>query len=326
MTIQSAGPDNENWGKFCVSRLEYLKALGKAVEQGFLRRDTEHPAFCGCIDWHSSVHGAYALLTAARLTAHNHWAEVVDDALTTKCLDAEFASLQKGELDHELPYGFAWFLRLALEREKEWGKIDLVPLATEMASRLEQWIFSLSAGAVSDHLKKREYGNLSWTLLNLWHWSQWRQNLGVVEMLLKFTQMRVVLLDEMLSPSYDDVTDEFFAASLQRTRTIISILPSSESQVWLSSFYKKECCLEPLSRMSTPHSAGLNFSRAWAFWRLFQVTGDLTYRDQYVTHIVTHMNLPDCWRDDYRKHAHWVPQFGIYAITLSMEDDQNKSV
>jgi len=326
MTIQSAGPDNESWGEFCASRLEYLKALGKAVEQGFLRRDTKHPAFCGCIDWHSSVHGAYALLTAARLTAHNPWAEVVDDALTTKCLDAEFASLQKGELDHELPYGFAWFLRLALEREKEWEKIDLVPLATEMASRLEQWIFSLSAGAVIDHMKKREYGNLSWALLNLWHWSQWRQNPGVVEKLIKFTQKWVVLLDEMLSPSYDDVTDEFFAASLNRTRTILTIFPREESMQWFDSFCPGGLFMEPVRTAPTPHSAGLNFSRAWAFWMLFQSTQDLAFRDMYVRHIVTHMNLPEHWRDDYHKHAHWVPQFGIYAIALSMEDEQSKSV
>jgi hypothetical protein len=31
------------------------------------------------------------------------------------------------------------------------------------------------------------------------------------------------------------------------------------------------------------------------------------------------MNLPQFWRDDYRNHAHWVPQFGVYAISLSIE-------
>jgi len=33
------------------------------------------------------------------------------------------------------------------------------------------------------------------------------------------------------------------------------------------------------------------------------------------------MNLPEHWRDDYSKHAHWVPQFGIYAIALSIESE-----
>ncbi len=77
--------------------------------------------------------------------------------------------------------------------------------------------------------------------------------------------------------------------------------------------------MEPIRTAPTPHSAGLNFSRAWAYWTLFQSTKNLAFRDMYVRHIVTHMNLPECWRDDYRKHAHWVPQFGIYAIALSMD-------
>ena len=77
--------------------------------------------------------------------------------------------------------------------------------------------------------------------------------------------------------------------------------------------------MDPIRSAPTPHSAGLNFSRAWVFWTLFQSTQDLAFRDLYVRHIVTQMNLPECWRDDYRNHAHWVPQFGIYAIALSME-------
>ena len=297
----------------------YVSDLAEVVEQGFIRHDTEHPVFCGCIDWHSSVHGAYALLTAARLTGKSYWAEVVDGALTSECLEKELASLKQGDLDHEMPYGFSWFLKLAIEREQGWDKKDLRPLATELASYLEHWMFNLRAGEVIQHFRQREYGNLSWAMLNLWEWSQWTANRVLTEKLLAFTRSWVVLLDEKLPPSYDSVTDEFFAASLQRTRVILTILPSAESQGWLVSFYQKDCCFEPLHQASTPHSTGLNFSRAWSFWTLFACTGNEIYRNLYVDHIVTHMNRPDCWRDDYRKHAHWVPQFGIYAIALSME-------
>ncbi len=312
----SAGPNS--WEEFCESRLDYLQALGEVVEQSFIRRDTQHPAFCGCIDWHSSVHGAYALLIAARLIGRRDWAKVVDATLTKDCLDAECSSLQQGELDHELPYGFSWFLALAIERERGWGRCDLRPLATEIGLRLEQWMFSLTAGEVIRHFKRREYGNLAWALLNVWEWGQWTANQLLLDKLLDFTRKWVVLLDEMLPPSYDEVTDEFFAASLQRTRVIITVLPRDESQAWLKSFYAKALYLTPLSQASTPHSAGLNFSRAWTFWTLYVCTGEEHYRNSYVEHIVTHMQLPECWRDDYRKHGHWVPQFGIYAIALSL--------
>jgi hypothetical protein len=69
----------------------------------------------------------------------------------------------------------------------------------------------------------------------------------------------------------------------------------------------------------TPHSAGLNFSRAWGFWTLFACSGNEIYRKLYADHIVTHMRQPQYWRDGYRNYAHWVPQFGIYAIALSMD-------
>jgi len=314
------------WDEFCGSRMKYLVTLAETVEQGFIRRDTTHPAFCGCIDWHSSVHGAYALLTAARLTGQSRWAEVVGATLTSEHLDAEFMALHKGGLDHELPYGYAWFLKLAMEREQGWGNMDLLPLAAEIALRLERWIFSLSAGEVLHHAQQRDYRNLSWALLSLWEWGQGKGDVERSEKLLKFVRTQIVPLDQSLPPSHDDAVDEFFAASLQRTRAILSILSPDESNVWLTVFIKNESFLEPLNMASTLHSAGLNFSRAWGFWTLFSCTGNKTFRKQYVDHIVRHMNLPQYWRDDYQKYAHWVPQFGIYAIALSMGDDQNTCV
>lgn len=319
MFIQQASHDRQGWENFCGSRLSFLGALGDVVEQGFIRRDTEHPTFCGCIDWHSSVHGAYALLTASRLTGQRRWAETVDAAFTNDCLDGELESLHKGGLDYELPYGYAWFLKLAQEVEQGWGETDLFPLAAEIASRLEQWILFLSDNAVVHYLQRREYGNLSWALLNLWEWSQWKGNVELSEKLLKFVRAQIVPLDQFLSPSHDDATDEFFAASLQRVRTILTILPNEESLQWFKLFCPKGVSLKPIHMAPTPHSAGLNFSRAWGFWTLYACTKNEIYRKLYVDHIVTHMNVPELWRDDYRQHAHWVPQFGIYAIALSMD-------
>ena len=107
-----------SWDIFCQSRVEYLRALAVVVEQGVTRKDTTYPTFCGCIDWHSSVHGVWALLTASRLTGDTRWAEVADSVLHAEGLAAEMTSLEKGKLDHELPYGYAWFLKLAQEREQ----------------------------------------------------------------------------------------------------------------------------------------------------------------------------------------------------------------
>ncbi len=307
------------WKEFCRSRVNYLTCLAETVANGVMRSDTAHPVFCGCIDWHSSVHGTYALLAASRLTGESRWINVAESVLVPDRLADELACLKRGELDHELPYGYAWFLKLAQEREQKSGQTDLLLLATEIARRLEQWIFSLSDDEIIHHALRREYGNLSWALLNLWEWSRWKGNTKLSEKLSTFTKNRLLILDKDLPVSYDESIDEFFAASLQRTRAILSILPAEESHSWLRSFYNENLRLVPISTALKPHSGGLNFSRSWGFWSLFQTTGEQIYRDMYVDHIVTHMELPQYWRDDYKKYSHWVPQFGIYAIALSMD-------
>jgi len=315
---------SSNWSKFCDLRKGHLSVLANVVEQGMKRVDTTHPAFCGCIDWHSSVHGMYALLAASRLTGESHWADIVEPIVASERLAGEFDCLQRGELDHELPYGYAWFLKLAQERERWNGKQDLLSLATDIALRLEQWIFTLSNEKTLHHVLRREYGNLSWAVLNLWEWSQWKRDSDLSEKLVTFTREQFLPLDKHLLLSYDDHINEFFAASLQRTRVILSILPSEACQAWYQSYYTKEFSLKPLQTAPTPHSAGINFSRSWGLWSLFKMTGDEAYRNMYVNHIVTQMELPQYWRDDYKKYGHWVPQFGIYAIALSFNEKEEK--
>ncbi|MCA9472629.1 MAG: DUF2891 domain-containing protein [Nitrospirales bacterium] len=299
-------------------RKDYLTSLATVVERGVTRTDTRHPAFCGCIDWHSSVHGTYALLVASRLTGHTPWFDAAEAVLRSERLAEELTCLQCGELDHELPYGYAWFLKLAQERER-WGRhSDVHVLATEIATRLEHWVFSLSDDDILHYASRREYGNVSWAVLNLWEWSCWQENTALQKRLMTLTRERFIPLDRHFPASYDEHIDEFFGASLQRTRTILSVLPSDEARAWLHSFSSDILRLKPNVIAPKPHSAGLNFSRAWAYWTLFTTTGDAAYRDLYMDHVVTHMEKTEFWRDDYKQYSHWVPQFGIYAIALSM--------
>lgn len=320
MVNAQSGQHYPSWEAFCGARLDYVRILAETVEQSFLRRDTTHPTFCGCIDWHSSVHGAYALLTASHLRSESRWSAVVDAALAPDCLEAEFTLLKRGELDHELPYGFAWFLKLAQERVQGNETLDLLPLAHEIALRLEAWLVSLSDEGVLWHAQQKAYANLSWPLLNLWHWGKWKQDSDLLEKLANFTRIRLLPLNEKCPPSLDQVTDEFFPAALQRCRALLTILPTEDSAEWLESYIQEIGNLSPLTSFPTIHSAGLNFSRSWGLWTLYQHTQDPVFRELYVNHIATHMEMPQYWRDDYRKHGHWVPQFGIYAIALSFNE------
>lgn len=319
---ESSNPNGYWWDRLSRSKIDYLTALATTIEQGVLRQDTTHPAFCGCIDWHSSVHGVWALLAAARLTGKQEWVHVAESILQPERLEGERHSLNKGELDHELPYGFSWFLKLAQERERWSGKTDLLPLASEIAERLESWIFGLSDEAVIWQTQNRKYGNLSWAVLKLWEWSRWKSSAALSEKLAGFTADRLLPLHRELPPSLDEQTDEFFPAFLHRTRAILAMVDPKAAKVWLSSYDQERIPLEPLKTAPFPHSAGLNFSRSWGFWDLYTHTGNAFYREQFARHVVTHMNLPQYWREDYAKYGHWVAQFGVYAIGLSMEGEE----
>jgi hypothetical protein len=65
------------------------------------------------------------------------------------------------------------------------------------------------------------------------------------------------------------------------------------------------------------HTAGLNFSRSWALWSIFEATGDQRYRESFQAHVSALLAYPRYWNENYYRYAHWVAQFGIYAIALT---------
>src|SRR4051794_27244767 len=98
----------------------WLVEVGDTIADAIRRRDTPHAIFHGCYDWHSAVHGHWALLRIARVTGEQRFAEVATDELTPDRLATE-ATLLRDQPHFELPYGRAWFLRLAIEYARVTG-------------------------------------------------------------------------------------------------------------------------------------------------------------------------------------------------------------
>src|SRR5882724_587817 len=82
------------------------------------------PAFYGCYDWHSSVHGHWLLVRLARLFPQAPFAAPARRAVAASLTPANIAQEAKylageGRNTFERPYGLAWLLQLAAEL-KEW--------------------------------------------------------------------------------------------------------------------------------------------------------------------------------------------------------------
>ncbi|HXY40342.1 MAG TPA: DUF2891 domain-containing protein, partial [Vicinamibacteria bacterium] len=113
------------------------------------------PAFYGCYDWHSSVHGHWLLARVARLLPGTPLAaqaqSALDRSLTAANLAAEAEYLQgKGRVSFERPYGLAWLLQLAAEL-REWGSPEArgwakaaEPLERVAVARLLDWLPKLT--------------------------------------------------------------------------------------------------------------------------------------------------------------------------------------
>src|SRR5437870_8701032 len=108
------------------------------------------PAFYGCYDWHSSVHGHWLLVRLLRTFPNASFADAARDvlrkSLTTENLKQEAAYVGgEGRGSFERPYGLAWLLQLCAEL-REWNDpqahectANLKPLEDTAIERLKTW-------------------------------------------------------------------------------------------------------------------------------------------------------------------------------------------
>src|SRR5260370_26082310 len=113
------------------------------------------PAFCGCYDWHSSVHGHWLLVRLLRTFPDASFAGAARDALR-KSLTAEHLKQEstyvrgEGRSSFERPYGLSWLLQFCAEL-REWDEpqahewlLNLKPLEDAAAERLRKWLPKIS--------------------------------------------------------------------------------------------------------------------------------------------------------------------------------------
>lgn len=106
------------------------------------------PVFCGSFDWHSAVHGHWALVRALRSAPEASWAGEARAALARSLTEPGLATEHAHLIERptfERPYGLAWLLRLAADLH-DWDDADgrrwragLAPLESLAAQRLLEW-------------------------------------------------------------------------------------------------------------------------------------------------------------------------------------------
>lgn len=236
-----------------------------------------YPAFFGCFDWHSSVHGHWLLVRAAKLFPNQpQSAEFIDR------LDAHFGATQlaaeltyfqqAGRAGFERPYGLAWFLQLYAEiqnwqhpKAQEWIT-NMQPLKSHIVTQLSTWIPKLAYP-----IRTGEHSQTAFAFgLSL----DYAKSTGDTEFadLLVTHINRLYLNDEKCPTAYEPSGQDFLSPCLAEADLMRRVMPEKRYAKWLKKFLpkiKQGSRWLPVAKVTDrvdgklAHLDGLNIARAW---------------------------------------------------------------
>jgi hypothetical protein len=291
------------------------------------------PAFYGCYDWHSSVHGHWLLARLARLFPDTEFATAARAALarslTPANIAAEVAYLRgPGRTSFERPYGLAWLLQLAAElrnwddpQARQWAA-TLAPLEIESAQRVMAWLPKLQYP-----IRSGEHSQTAFAFGLMADWSQARGDVGMAR-LLEQRARAYYLQDRDCALRYEPSGEDFLSPCLAEADFMRRVLPAGEYSGWLAKFLPgiprdgRADWLTPgvVTDRSDPklaHIDGLNLSRAWM---LEGIASGLPERDKRRAALLAAARahaeaaLPAVTGEHY-EGGHWLGTFAVYLTS-----------
>jgi uncharacterized protein (DUF885 family) len=290
------------------------------------------PAFFGCYDWHSAVHGHWLLARLARLEPQSPWAAgaraALARSLTTDNLAAEVRYLEgTGRVSFERPYGLAWLLQLAAEL-REWDTPEarawsqaLAPLEQAAARRLAEWLPKLT--------RPIRVGEHSQTAFAFGLILDWARASGHALAAPLEARIREFYEGDVSCPlSYEPSGEDFLSPCLAEADLLRRVLPQSAFASWLGRFLPglpatgDAAWIVPavVSDPSDPklaHLDGLNLSRAWM---LEGIAGGLPADDHRRAAVLAsaaahrQAGLAAVTGEHY-EGGHWLGTFAVYLTT-----------
>lgn len=296
------------------------------------------PAFYGCFDWHSSVHGHWLLVRLIRMFPNEDWAAearaALDRSLTPEHIAGEVAYLTgKDRASYERPYGLAWMLQLCAEL-RAWDDPDgrrwlaaILPLENAVADKLASWlpkltypirtgehsqtafalglVYDWARGAGPDSPRAVALADLVAAKARSFHESDAACNLDYEpsgQVFLSPCLAEADLMRRVMDP------DEF-ADWLTR---FLPLLPEAESTAWLP-----VAIVSDRTDGKLAHLDGLNLSRAWMLEGIAEglPKGDArlaALRAAAAEHRTAGLAAVT---GEHYEGGHWLGSFAVYLVT-----------
>jgi hypothetical protein len=291
-----------------------------------------HPAFYGCYDWHSSVHGHWMLVRLLKRFPSLRQGPQIRSALkanlTAANIGAEVTYMQQpNRQSFERMYGWAWLLKLAEELQgwddsdgKVWSK-NLKPLADQISK------------AYLGFLPKQQYPirtgvhpNTAFGLAFAFDYANTTGDHALKRLLIE--RSRTYFAGDKNYPgAWEPGGEDFFSPALMEADLMRRVMAPAEFAEWFHAFLPEiakggpATLLEPaiVTDRNDPklvHLDGLNISRAWCMHHIAaslpaddRAQGVLTAAaDKHVVAGLSHVASGEYAGE------HWLASFAVYLL------------
>lgn len=285
-----------------------------------------HPAFYGCFDWHSSVHGHWLMVRVLRRFPESAQAVEIrrrlDAHLAPGPIAAELAYLGQGNrASFERTYGWAWLLKLSAEL-KSWEAPEarrweaaLDPLAKAIRDRFMAYL--PKAGYP---IRTGVHPNTAYSLNLALDYAQAARDRDF-EALLRARAFAYFGRDRRAPLAWEPGAEDFLSPALEEAALMARLMPPKEFQAWFSGFLPdagRGLVPAQVSDRSDPkivHLDGLNLSRARCLYQLAAVFPTGSRRDGLIILGDRHAaaSLPHLSTGNY-EGEHWLGTFALQLL------------
>ena len=313
----------------CIHR-EYPNKLNQVLQgDEFLLSPTAlHPAFYGCFDWHSSVHGHWMLVKLLKefrdIVQRDEIIAGLQESLSVENVTGELEYFDHESGSWERTYGWAWLLQLAMELET-WAD----PVGQELGAILKP-LTQLVRDKYIEFLPRQEYpirtGVHPNTAFGLSFALDYARSVQDDELSQSVTRaaLRYYSSDKNCPLSWEPSGEDFLSPCFEEAALMARVLSGSDYAEWLHKFLPGLSELDVLvpanvSDRSDPkivHLDGLNLSRAWNLYVMSSVIVDADTNARLRAWAKSHLDasLPYVASTHY-EGSHWLGSFAVYALT-----------
>ncbi len=291
------------------------------------------PAFFGCYDWHSSVHGHWLLARLTRTFPDAPFAaaarEALRKSLTAENLRQEAAYMcADGRASFERPYGLAWLLQLCAEL-REWNDPDaremlanLHPLESAVLQSVTRWLPKLS-----QPVRIGEHNQTAFALGLMLDYARSGKDNAFAKLVSEKAKS-FFAADKNAPLAYEPSGEDFLSPCLAEADLMRRVLAPADFAKWLKDFLPQvpnESKIDWLPVVVSPdpsdpklaHLDGLNLSRAWMLEGILSgLPKDDPRRAALSATAAAHRRAGlAAVTGEHYEGGHWLGSFATYLVT-----------